>query len=62
MLNARAMFYHYARSQPEAHNLLGGFAPACGSLRDPIETQGHLLRVANVHELRIEKETGCELD
>ena len=30
----------------------------------PIETQtqGHLLRVANVHELRIEKETGCELD
>ena len=41
-----------------------GFAPACGSLRDPIETktQGHLLRIANVHELRIEKETGCYLD
>ena len=41
-----------------------GFAPACGSLRDPIETktQGHLLRMANVHELRMEKETGCYLD
>ena len=51
-----------AKSLPGfCHPARDGVASACGSLRDPIETQtqGHLLRVANVQELRIEKEKGC---
>ena len=41
-----------------------GFAPACGSLRDGVSIKSRPLsvRIANVHELRIEKETGCYLD
>ena len=39
-----------------------GFAPACGSLRDGVKSRPLSVRIANVHELRIEKETGCYLD
>ena len=41
-----------------------GVAPPCGSLRDGVGIKSRPLsvRIANVHELRIEKETGCYLD
>ena len=53
------------QGQPDARETMrDGVAPPCGSLRDGVGIKSRPLsvRIANVHELRIEKETGCYLD